>query len=81
MLGWSSESQKHRMVGLEGILMIIKLQPLTESCVPPPPDQATQGPLQTGLGHLEGWGIHNWLPLASSGLPRLGKGLMCALVW
>ena len=28
-------------------------------------DQATQGPIQPGLEHLEGWGIHNlsWQPV------------------
>jgi len=24
-----------------------------------PPDQAVQGPIQTGLEHLQGWGNHN----------------------
>ena len=24
----------------------------------PPPDQAAQGPIQPGLGHLQGWGTH-----------------------
>jgi len=27
----------------------------------PPPDQAAEGPIQCGLGHLQGWGTHSFL--------------------
>ena len=50
-------------LGLERTSRIIKLQP---SCCrqghQPPhliPDQAAQGPIQPGLEHLQGWGIHS----------------------
>ena len=49
--------------GLEGTSRITKLQPPRHRQGHQPPhfilDQAAQGPIQPGLEHLQGWGIHN----------------------
>jgi len=56
----------HRIIewpGLEGTSRIIKLQPLCHRQGHQPPHlilgQAAQGPIQPGLEHLQGRGIHN----------------------
>ena len=58
-------SQNHRATewcGLEGTSRIMKLQPLYHRQGHQPPylilDQAAHGPIQLGLEHLQGWGIH-----------------------
>jgi len=43
---------------LEGTLKIIQLQICVMGWVSPPPDQAAQGSMQPGLGHLQAWGTH-----------------------
>ena len=47
--------------GLEGTSRIMNLQlPARQGHQPPHLlDQAAQGPIQSGLEHLQGWGIHN----------------------
>lgn len=53
-------SENHRMVGLEGTPRIMKFQPLCHGQGFQPPDlvlaQAARGPIQPGLGCLQGWG-------------------------
>ena len=48
---------------MEGTLRIIKFQPRCHRQGHQPPDlvldQAAQDPIQPGLEHLEGWGIHS----------------------
>jgi len=49
-------------LGLEGTSRVIKLQPSCCMEGHQPPylilDQVAQGPIQPGLEHLQGWGIH-----------------------
>ena len=49
--------------GLEGTSVIMKFQPPCHRQDHQPPhlilDQAAQGPIQSGLKHLQGWGIHS----------------------
>jgi len=56
-------SQNHRMVGLEGTSRITELQPSCYRQGHQPPyliaTQAAQGPIQPGLEHLQGWGMHS----------------------
>jgi len=51
------------MLGLEGTSRIMKLQPHPPRQGHQPvhliPAQAAQGPIQPGLEHLQGWGIHS----------------------
>jgi len=48
---------------LEGTSRIMNLQPSRHRQGHQPPhltlDHAAQGPIQSGLEHLQGWGIHN----------------------
>ena len=53
----STPQGNHRItgwLGLEGASRITKLHPLYLI-----PAQAAQGPIQPGLEHLQGWGIHS----------------------
>ena len=61
-------SQNHTITewpGLEGTSRIVNLQPPHHRYGNQPPhlilDQAAQGPIQPGLEHLQGRGIHNLL--------------------
>ena len=47
-------------IGLKGTLKIIQFQPLClgQGCLPPA--QASQGSIQPGLEHLQGWGTHSF---------------------
>ena len=67
VLGFSDwiwpETQNHRTMewfGLEGILKPIQFLPLCNGQGCHPPHQAAQGPIQPGLQHLWGWGIHSF---------------------
>jgi len=62
----SLQEMIHRIIewlGLEGIPRIIKFQPPHHRQGHQPahfiPDQAAQSPIQPGLAHLQGWGIHS----------------------
>ena len=46
-------------IGLEGTLKITELQPPAMGWFPPPA-QAALGPIQPGLEHLQGRGIHSF---------------------
>jgi len=65
---WAGESVKgyHRCIewlGLEGTSKIIKFQPpccrMSYQVLDQAPAQAAHSPIQPGLEHLQGWGIHN----------------------
>ena len=63
--------KQHRMVGLEGTSEVIQFQPLPwVGCHPAA--QAAQGPMQPGLGHLQGWGSCTLLPWGTA--PPLQPG-------
>jgi len=58
-----TETQSYRMVGLEGTSRIMNLQPPCHRQGHQPPHlipaQAAQDPIQPGLEHLQGLGIHS----------------------
>ena len=69
-----SDLQNHRItgwLGLKGTTRIIKFQSLCHRQGHQPPDlvldQAALGPIQPGLKHLQGWGIHS-----TAGLSYIG---------
>ena len=63
MRAWANDRILVEWLGMEGTSRIIKLQPpcYRQGCQPPHfiLDQAAQGPIQPGLEHLQGWGIHS----------------------
>lgn len=75
-----TESQNHHireLLGLEGILTIIYLQPQCHRQGCEPPNQAAQGLIQCVLESLQGWDIHNslgqptLLPVSKETLPNI----------
>ena len=52
-------SYNHRTIGLEQTLNPIKFHLAAMGWLPPPA-QAAQGPIQPGLEHFQGWGIHSF---------------------
>ena len=75
-------SQNHRItewLGLEGTSRIMKLQPPRHRQGHQPPhlilEQTAQGPIQPGLEHLQGQGIHSLSGQLCQHLTTLGKEL------
>ena len=60
-LGWQ-EPKTIRWLGLERTSKITQVQPPSHRQSCPPADQAAQGPVQSGLELLQGWGTHSFSP-------------------